>query len=383
MSEFTLSLPSNEEVKEQVQAELAPTETEVKSITDTVEKTTADVMSVNLDSFESRREMTKAFEDFGQDVAVAAQKKNTLLEKRMITMSAQGGENGAVAKNLEDLTIKMKDLDPSGIDFVKSGKLGRFFNPARRYFERFKTADEEISTIVKSLDKGKKVLQDDNTALALEQSSMRDLTKKLGNTIEMGTQLDTSLSNAIENAKLSGEDAEKIKFVEEELLYPLRQRIMDYQQLMTVNQQGVISMELVRRNNLELIRSVDRAKLVTISALRTAVMTAQALYDQKIVMDKVNALNATTNQMIESTARMLKEQGAEIHRQASESALSVESFKNAFADTLQALDDISAYKQEALPRMKETIAQFAELAEEGEKRIARMEKSSAEEPAEG
>ena len=36
--------------------------------------------------------------------------------------------------------------------------------------------------------------------------------------------------------------------------------------------------------------------------------------------------------------------------------------KNAFDETLQALDDISAYKQEALPRMRETIETFNQLA---------------------
>lgn len=376
MAEFSLSLPSTEEVTKQVQEEISSTPEESSQIHQTVEKTTTDVMNVDLDSFESRQQMTKAFEDFGQDIAIESQKKNVLLEKRMITMSTQGGQTEIVAKSLEDLTIRMKDLDPSGIDFIKSGPLGKLFNPARRYFERFKSADEEISSIVKTLDKGKKTLQEDNVALSLEQTSMRELTKKLGQTIEMGSSLDNCLSAKIEEAKLTGEDPEKIKFVEEELLYPLRQRIMDYQQLMTVNQQGIISMELVRRNNLELIRSVDRAKLVTVNALRTAVMTAQALYDQKIVLDKVNALNATTNQMIESTARMLKDQGTEIHRQASESAVSVDSLKAAFTDTLQALDEISAYKKEALPRMKETISQFAELAAEGEKRITQMERGS-------
>ena len=49
-------------------------------------------------------------------------------------------------------------------------------------------------------------------------------------------------------------------------------------------------MEIIRRNNLELIRSVERAKTVTVSALRVAVTVASALYHQKIVLEKVNLL---------------------------------------------------------------------------------------------
>ena len=77
---------------------------------------------------------------------------------------------------------------------------------------------------------------------------------------------------------------------------------------------------------------------------------AGALYNQKIVLDKVKALNATTESMIASTSRMLKEQGTEIQRQATEATVSPETLKQAFADALGALDDISTYKQEALPQ---------------------------------
>ena len=48
--------------------------------------------------------------------------------------------------------------------------------------------------------------------------------------------------------------------------------------------------------------------------------------------------------------------------------------KQAFSDTLSALDDISTYKTKALPQMAQTIQSFREIAEEGERHIADMEK---------
>ena len=120
---------------------------------------------------------------------------------------------------------------------------------------------------------------------------MRDLTKQLNEKVEMGTQLDEYLTNAIEKAKADGTDPDRVKFVEEEILLPLRQRLLDFEQMLAVNQQGIVAMEIIRRNNLELIRSVERAKTVTVSALRVAVTVASALYHQKIVLEKVNLLN--------------------------------------------------------------------------------------------
>ena len=123
----------------------------------------------------------------------------------------------------------------------------------------------------------------------------------------------------------------------------------------------------------ELIRAVDRAESVTVSALRIAVTVASALYNQKIVLEKVNAVNEATNKLIGATSKMLKEQGASIQQQAMETSVSIDTLKEAFADTFEALDAVSTYKSKALPQMRTTIEQFRTLADEGEKRILKME----------
>lgn len=377
-SVFNLSLPTEEEVKQELVVALAPSEKEKETIVTKTDSVVENIMNVDLENYEKRKEITDVISNFGLEDLKASQTKNDLLAKRMGNLSKMGttaglGEAGDVAKGLEDLTIKMRDLDPSGIDFMKTGPLGKLFNPVRRYFEKYKTADQEISEIVKSLEKGKKTLVADNTTLEIEETNLRVLAKKMEQNIVFGQQIDEQLSVAIEQARATGVDEDKIKFVEEEILYPLRQRIQDFQQVELVSQQGVISMALIRHNNRELIRSVDSAKYTTVTALRTAVTVASALYNQKIVLEKVTALNETTNHMIESTSKMLRTQGVAIQKQASEAAISPETLKAAFAETLQALDDISAYRQEALPRMKETIATFNELAVQGSAKISEME----------
>ena len=206
---------------------------------------------------------------------------------------------------------------------------------------------------------------------------MRDLNKQIAQKLEMAMDLDAYLTSHIEEIRAAGNDDERVKFLEEEVLFPLRQKVMDLQQLMVVNQQGIVAMDVVRRNNLELIRAVDRAEHVTVASLRTAVTVAGALYNQKIVLDKVQALNDTTNNMISATSRMLKEQGVAVQRQATEASISPETLKQAFADALSALDDISVYKQRALPQMQQTIADFRSIAEEGERRLQQMEDSGS------
>lgn len=373
---FTLELPKEEEIEKVVKEELQVPQEEKEAIDNTAINKAKDVMDADIDSFETRKEITDVINNFGTETLTKNRNRNELLEKRLMSYNRIGGQGSEVAKGLEDLTIQMKDLDPSGIDFAKSGKIGKLFNPVRRYFEKYNTADHEISTIIDSLDKGKKMLEDDNTTLEIEEASMREITKEMQKNMELGMQLDTYLTDAIDQAKRDGEDENKIKFVEDEVLFPLRQRVEDFQQILVVNQQGIIASEIIRKNNRELIRSVDRAKNVSVSALRTAVTIAGALYNQRIVLDKVNAVNKATNDMIESTSKMLREQGVEIQKQATEAALSPDVLQASFAEALGALDDINNYRQQALPMMKDTIDKFAALADEGERKIQELEKST-------
>jgi len=370
---FDLAIPDPEQTKAEVEQELAVEPAHAELIGNVASEKGAQIMATDFNSVAERRDILRAVENLGSDIAKQSAAKNEMLSRRMSQLSQEGGESGEIAKGLSDLSIKMRDLDPSAIDFTKQGAFGKLFNPVRRYFERYKTADAEIADIVESLEKGKATLKNDNVTLELEEDAMRNLTKQLNQQIEMATDLDNYLTAEVEKARAEMADPDRIKFVEEEVIFPLRQKILDFQQLLTVNQQGIVSMNIIRRNNLELMRAVDRAENVTVSALRVAVTVASALYNQRIVLDKVNMLNEATNSMITATSRMLKEQGAEIQKNATEANISADTLKESFAETIQALEDISNYKQAALPRIKQTIQEFQAIAEEGQGYIDRLE----------
>lgn len=372
---FTLELPAKEEIKKAVEAETAVDTPTSLMISDASKEKGDEILRTDIDNFKDRQELTKAIEEFGTDIIKKSADKNSIMTTRIGDLSKAGGESGAVAKGLEELSRQMEDLDPSAVDFLKKGPLGNLFNPVRSYFNKFKAADSVIGEIMESLEKGARTLRDDNTTLELEQAAMRDLTKQLNQKIVLGQELDDYLTEQIVNQRAVNGDSEKIKFIEEEILFPLRQRMIDFNQMLAVNQNGIIAMEVIRKNNYELIRSVNRAQTVTIAALNVAVTVAGALYNQKLVLEKVKILNQTTNNMIASTSRMLNTQGTEIQKQAMDSNIQVETLKEAFKETLGALDSINQYKQKALPQMKETIAQFKQLAQEGETVIQNIEES--------
>ena len=371
---FSMEVADVSAIKNEVVEALKPVPAEVTALQAIAEENVKQIMTIDLDSLENKKQILQSIDTFGMDSMKNSSSKTSLMQVSVGKLSQGGGENGVVAKGLEQLHLELKDLDPSVLDFAKTGFLGKFFNPLRAYFEKYEKADVVIADIVQSLDKGKTTLKNDNVTLQIEQQSLRELTKKLGKEIELGLLMDGIVAVQVEEAKARNEDPDRIQFVTEEVLFPLRQRVMDMQQMIVVNQQGVMAMEIVIRNNKELMRGVDRAQNVTVTALRIAVTVASALYDQKIVLKKIQLLNETTNNIISATSKMLKEQGVEIQKQAMESNISVDVMKTAFEDALSALDSISTYKQQALPKMLETISQFRELADKGEQQIKRMEK---------
>ena len=80
---------------------------------------------------------------------------------------------------------------------------------------------------------------------------------RLQKAIQLAQLMDQKLQYKLDR-EIEADDPQAA-FIKEELLFPLRQRIMDLQQTLNVNQQGILTIEVIIRNNRELVRGVDRA----------------------------------------------------------------------------------------------------------------------------
>jgi uncharacterized protein YaaN involved in tellurite resistance len=150
-------------------------------------------------------------------------------------------------------------------------------------------------------------------------------------------------------------DPQRAEALEQDVLFYVRQKHQDLLTQLAVSIQGYLAIDLVRRNNLELIKGVDRATTTTVAALRTAVIVAQALANQKLVLDQVTALNTTTSNLIQSTSELLASQTVAINEQAASSTIGVDRLQAAFANIYQTMDAIDSFKSQALTSMQTTI----------------------------
>jgi uncharacterized protein YaaN involved in tellurite resistance len=322
-----------------------------------------------------------AVDSMGRDLQRRAATRSRMLQAPLRDLSRSGEDGGPVASSLADLRIEVEKLDPAAVDLSPGwftrlvGNIPGVGSPLKRYFMRYESTQTVIDSIIKSLEKGRDELKRDNVTLSEDQKEMRDLTLTLTDQVALGRALDDDITRRLER-EIAPNDPRR-SFIEEELLFAVRQRTMDLQQQLAVNQQGVLATELIVRNNRELIRGVDRAIDVTVSALQVAVTVALALAHQKIVIDKVEAINRTTSDLIAGTAERLRTQGTQIHEQAAGAMLDMDSLRAAFQDINIAFDEISRYRKEALPQMAGTILELDKLATESEEAIKRLEKGQA------
>jgi uncharacterized protein YaaN involved in tellurite resistance len=341
------------------------------------EDVVARILKVDINDSAAHEQTRGAVENMGAELQKEAARRSAMLKQPLKQLMERGEDGGQVANTLIDLKMQVEELDPGKIDldagwFTRAlGTIPGIGSPLKRYFSRYESASTTIDAIVRSLKTGQDQLKRDNVTLADDQKAMRDLTLKLERAIKLGLLIDQRLQKALDEEIAS--DDPRYKFIGEELLFPLRQRIQDLQQQLLVNQQGYLTTELVIRNNKELIRGVSRATNVTVSALQVAVTLALALANQRIVLDKIQAVSATTDNLLAGTAERLKTQGVEIHKQASGTQLNIETLKKAFDDIRIALEDVSAYRQQALPQMAQSILEMDALASKTEEQIKRFE----------
>ncbi len=339
----------------------------------------ARIMNTDLQDSAASASIKSGVESMGLQLQKDAARRSAILKQPLTKLMQDTEDGGQVANSLIDLKMQVEDLDPAQVN-LDAGFMTRLLGylpgvgtPLKRYFSRFENASTAIDAIINSLEAGREQLKRDNLTLTDDQQHMRTLTLKLEKTVQLGQLIDKSLQDALDT-ELTQDDP-KFAFIAEELLFPLRQRLQDLQQQLLVNQQGFLTIEMIVRNNKELIRGVNRALNTTISALQIGVTLALALANQKIVLEKVKAINKTTEDLIAGTARRLKTQGAEIQKQASSTQIDIEVLKQSFADVTAALDDISTFRQNALPQMAQNILEMDRMAAEAEKQVQKVEKA--------
>jgi uncharacterized protein YaaN involved in tellurite resistance len=306
-----------------------------------------------------------------KEIAEASGHSNRFLDRPVKAMNA----DSAVGADLAELRRTIEDLDPGKQGSLTAPKklfgIIPFGNKMRNYFDSYKSSQTHINSILGSLGSGKDTLIKDNAAIDVERQNMWASMGKLEQMIHIAKAMDAKLeAKALE---MDSTDPAKAKAIRDSALFYVRQRTQDLLTQMAVTVQGYLALDLVKKNNVELVKGVDRASTTTVAALRTAVTVAQALVGQKLVLEQITALNTTTANIIDSTGNLLKTQTARIHEQAASSTIPIETLQRAFQNIYDTMDSIDTFKLKALETMKTTVNTLSSEVEKSKGYIARAQ----------
>ncbi|MEV8634558.1 toxic anion resistance protein [Streptosporangium sp. NPDC051023] len=293
------------------------------------------------------------------EIRSASQVANRMLKRPVAALASAKGEGadaqGRVAGQLVALRRTVVDLDPKQAASGTRKLLGLipFGDRLRDYFAKYQSAQKHLDDIIRALKSGQDELLKDNAAIEGEKANLWEAMTRLQEYAVMAAAIDTAIEDRI--LALDAAEPEKATALRSDALFAVRQKHQDILTQLAVSVQGYLALDLVRKNNLELSKGVDRATTTTVAALRTAVTVAQALANQKLVLDQITALNSTTSDLILATSEMLRTQAGAIQTQAASTTVDMDVLRKAFDNVYSTMDMIDNFRAQAVESMAVTV----------------------------
>lgn len=300
------------------------------------------------------------------------------MQKSLRDARAHGSDNQQhVSGQLVKLRTTMEELAPDHQTFTQKALAWiPGMNVVMRYFRSFEANQTQLNAILTSLAKGQEGLQRDNAELAVERRRLWDDLHALQKAAELLSHLDEQVAQRAADAAGTGQ-ADLARALEGDVLFAVRQRRQDVQTQIAVTIQAYMAMGLIEDNNRKLIQGVDRARTTTVTALRTAVITAQALENQRIVLDQIDAINRTTNDLIDRTSEMLQQNTLRVQEQAVQSGVAPETLERAFNSLFATMDSLDSFRSKANENFLTTITRLERQVERAKPYLDRMNDDEA------
>ena len=324
-----------------------------------VEAVARTLTELPLDGAEFKTAVAALGEMGNKEIVASANVSNALLDRPARALrSGPLGNDSDISKQMLDLRRTIEKLDPSrqGDLFRAPRKILGMIpmgSKVQSYFRGYESSQSHLNAIIEGLYRSRDQLMRDNASIEQEKANMWKLMGTLEQYAYLAKRVADAVSAQIES--IEQRDPERARVLKEDVLFYARQKQQDIATQMAVNVQGYMALDLIKKNNVELQKGIGRATTTTVAALRTAVIVAQAIANQRLVLDEIQALNATTANLIAGNAKMLKANATRVYEQATTSSVDVETLKTAFATVTAAMDDISAFKLKALSSMEQTV----------------------------
>ena len=292
---------------------------------------------------------------FGNDAATEISKASDQVLNEMLT---------ALAAVMEQFDAKELTEEP------KKGFFANLRKQIDKLLEKYHTMGENVDRIYVQLKGYEKEIEQSNVKLEQMYNANINYYKDLTLYIMAGEQACVELDQYIDEYKKKLEqnpdsgavamDLQNLENVRE----IFQQRVMDLKIAENVAMQTVPMLKTMQYSNLNLIRKINSAFIITMPVFKQSLAQAVMLKRQKVQADSMAALDAKTNELLVKNAHNTVEQSKMIAKMASGSSIKIETLEETWQTIVSGIEETRKIQEDAKVKRAEDSKRLEALKQD-------------------
>ena len=273
------------------------------------------------------------------------------------------------------LNTLAKIMDKFDIEEIKDnpGLFGKLFGNLRKKLERilakYHTMGEEVDKIYVQLKQYESEIKQANRKLDQMFDANVEYYHELVRYILAGEQgcreLEEYIAQRKNDMETSGDNSIQFELTElNQCLMLLEQRTQDLRTAESVAMQSIPMIKTMEYSNMNLVRKINSAFIITLPVFKQALAQAIMLKRQRLQAESMAALDAKTNEMLVKNARNTVEQSKMTARLASGSSIKIETLETTWRTIVNGIDETRNIQENARKQRVEDAKRLEAIKQE-------------------
>lgn len=273
------------------------------------------------------------------------------------------------------LTTLAKIMDKFDIEEIKDnpGLFGKLFGNLRKKLDqilaKYHTMGEEVDKIYVQLKQYESEIKTANRNLDQMFDANVNYYHELVKYILAGEQgckeLEAYISQRTNDMQTTGDNSIQFEITElNQCLMLLEQRTQDLRTAESVAMQSIPMIKTMEFSNMNLVRKINSAFIITLPVFKQALAQAIMLKRQRLQAESMAALDAKTNELLIKNARNTVEQSKMTARLASGSSIKIETLETTWRTIVNGIDETKAIQDSARKQRVEDARRLEVIKQE-------------------
>ncbi len=273
------------------------------------------------------------------------------------------------------LVTLAKIMDKFDIDEIKDnpGLFGKLFGGMKKKLDqilaKYHTMGDEVDKIYVQLKQYEAEIKQANRKLDMMFEANVNYYHELVKYILAGEQgcreLEEYIAQRQADMEATGDSSIQFEITElNQCLMLLEQRTQDLRTAESVAMQSIPMIKTMEFSNMNLVRKINSAFIVTLPVFKQALAQAIMLKRQKLQAESMAALDAKTNEMLIKNARNTVEQSKMTARLASGSSIKIETLETTWRTIVNGIDETRSIQENARKQRTEDAKRLETIKQE-------------------